>query len=166
MSGWSRSPTPGPGADLEGYGLGDAPADGSVLPWARSWTGSPRPQLLGVDDACRRPPARDAGVGAVARRRGVVLDRPDSVKGRNLAARPDAVVHLESGDEVCVLDGRVGGSGTRGCPPTFVDVYAAKYDTRARRDRAAFGFYVLDARTALTWREVDFPTSATRWTFG
>ena len=29
----------------------------------------------------------------------------------------------------------------------------------------SFGFYVLDARTALTWREVDYPTSATRWTF-
>ena len=53
----------------------------------------------------------------------------------------------------------------RELPAQFVGSYAAKYDIELDVTEPAFGFYVLDARTALTWREVDYPTSATRWTF-
>ena len=69
-------PTPGPVQIIEGYGLGDAPADGSVLPWSTvvEWL-TDGPQLLGHDDPRRRAAARDAGVGTVARRRAVVLVR-------------------------------------------------------------------------------------------
>ena len=59
---------------------------------------------------------------------------PDSVKGRNLAARPDAVVHLESGDEVCILDGRVRRVGHEELPADFVAGVRGEVRHRARRD--------------------------------
>ena len=159
-------PTPGPVQIIEGYGLGDAPADGSALPWSTvvGWLTVGRSYWITTTRADGRPHAMPVW--------GLWLDGalwfssdPDSVKGRNLAARPDAVVHLESGDEVCILDGRVRRARPEELPADFVPAYAAKYDTELDVSEPSFGFYVLDARTALTWREVDYPTSATRWTF-
>lgn len=166
MSNVVSDPTPGPLQIVEGYGLGDAPADGSVLPWSTvvEWLTEARSYWVTSTRADGRPHAMPVW--------GLWLDGalwfssdPESVKGRNLAARPDAVVHLESGDEVCILDGRVRRVGPEELPTSFVDAYAAKYATELDVTEPSFGFYVLDARTALTWREVDYPTSATRWTF-
>jgi hypothetical protein len=152
---------------IEGYGLGDAPADGSVLPWAEvvGWLTAGRNYWVTTARADGRPHAMPVW--------GLWLEGalwfssdPDSVKGRNLAARPDAVVHLESGDEVCILEGRVRHVRSDAVPAAFVDAYDEKYGHRLDLTEPSFGFYVVDARTALTWREVDYPTSATRWTFG
>jgi hypothetical protein len=159
-------PTPGPLQVVDGYGLGDAPADGSVLPWATvvGWLVAARSYWVTTTRADGRPHAMPVW--------GLWLDGalwfstdPESVKGRNFAVRPDAVVHLESGDEVCILDGRVRRAPAVELPGSFVTEYAAKYDTELDVAEPSFGFYVLDARIALTWREVDYPTSNTRWTF-
>jgi hypothetical protein len=159
-------PTPGPVQVIEGYGLGDAPADGSALPWRTvvDWLNAGRSYWVASTRADGRPHAMPVW--------GLWLDGalwfssdPESVKGRNLAARPDAVVHLESADEVCVLEGRVRRVTHEELPSDFVGAYAAKYDVELDVTEPSFGFYVLDARSALTWREVDYPTSATRWTF-
>ena len=166
MSARVADPTPGPVQVVDGYGLGDAPADGSVLAWSTvvEWLTDARSYWVTTTRADGRPHAMPVW--------GLWLDGalwfssdPDSVKGRNLAARPDSVVHLESGDEVCILDGRVRRVTHETLPTTFVDAYAAKYDTHLDVTEPAFGFYVLDANVALTWREVDYPTSATRWSF-
>ena len=78
----SPNPTPGPVHVIDGYGLGEAPADGSVLDWPTvvDWL-APVAQLLGHDGAGRRPPACDAGLGALDRRRAVVLHRPGVGEG-------------------------------------------------------------------------------------
>jgi hypothetical protein len=159
-------PTPGPVQVIKGYGLGDAPADGSVLDWATvvDWLVRARNYWISSTRPDGRPHAMPVW--------GLWIDGtlwfstdPDSYKARNLAARPDVVIHLESGDEVCILDGTARQISSTELPASFVDAYDAKYGHRLDLSEPSFGFYVLDPAVALTWREEDFPTSATRWTF-
>jgi len=91
---------------------------------------------------------------------------PSSRKGRNLAANPRLVVHLESGDDVVILEGAAERLGGESVPPGFADAYEAKYGFRFDPSDPALGIYRLRARVALAWREADFPKSATRWRFG
>lgn len=90
---------------------------------------------------------------------------PQSVKGRNLAARPDLVIHLESGDEAVVMEGRVEYVAAPQLPSGFVPAYAAKYGHELDTSNPDFGFYRVVPVKVLAWREQDFPTSATRFTF-
>ena len=85
---------------------------------------------------------------------------PNSVKGRNLAKNPHAVVHLESGDEVVILEGTVDMVKTPAAVKRFANEYNVKYKVRPEA-----GFYRLKPKVALAWREKDFPKSATRWKF-
>jgi hypothetical protein len=159
-------PTPGPVQVIRGYGLDDAPADGSVLPWATvvEWLVGSRNYWVSSTRPDGRPHSMPVWGLWIEGTLWFSTD-PASYKARNLAARPDAVVHLESGDEVCVLEGIVRRIASDELPASFVDDYDAKYGHRLDVTEPNFGFYVLDASTALTWREADFPTSATRWTF-
>ena len=87
---------------------------------------------------------------------------PTSMKGRNMAARPQIVVHLESGDEVVLLEGTAAPMD-RSRLAGFVEAYDAKYGHRIDTDNAAFGLFQLEPERVLAWREADFPTSATRF---
>lgn len=91
---------------------------------------------------------------------------PTSLKGRNIAARPEIVMHLESGDDTVILEGAVEKVTDAAALATFVDVYEAKYGFRVDTSNANFGVYSLRPRVALTWQERAFPDSATRWRFG
>lgn len=85
-----------------------------------------------------------------------------SRKGRNLADNPQLVLHLESGDEVVILEGVV----EEVSPGAWFDhldrTYFAKYQVHLTQQNPV---YRLVAETAFAWREEDFPTSATRWRF-
>ena len=87
---------------------------------------------------------------------------PTSIKGRNMAARPQIVVHLESGDEAVILEGRAEPL-EQSRHSAFVEAYDEKYGHRIDTDNAAFGLYQLEPERVLAWREADFPTSATRF---
>ena len=93
---------------------------------------------------------------------------PRSVKARNLAANPALVVHLESGDDVVVLEG-VAELISALDPALFeriADQYAAKYNGfRPEPPSAETPFVALRCRVAFGWLETDFVRSATRWTF-
>lgn len=84
-----------------------------------------------------------------------------SKKARNLSENPRLVVHLESGDEVAILQGR----GVRVDQPerlSFLDsICYDKYSVHLG-DSPTF---VLRVETAFAWNEGDFPGSATRWDF-
>ncbi len=87
------------------------------------------------------------------------LDRGDilllhdrrSRKGRNLAEQPAIAVHLESGDDVVILEG----AADRVC----------KYAMRVGAIPGDTGAFAVSPRTVFAWREKDFPVSATRWLF-
>lgn len=87
---------------------------------------------------------------------------PQSLKARNFLARPDVVVHLESGDEVVVVEGRVEAMAAE-LLPAFLDAYEAKYDYRPNAEQVE-GVYQVRPQRVLAWRETDFPTSATSFT--
>ena len=88
---------------------------------------------------------------------------PDSVKARNLAARPHVVIHLESGDDVVIVSGVCERVGPAEMPTSFVGAYEAKYGHRVDVSDPSFGFYRVRPDHILAWREADFPTSATRF---
>lgn len=91
-----------------------------------------------------------------------------SRKSRNLVLNPHAVVHLESGDEVIILEGVMKEIAEASALRRFADAYSAKYDikvgvtSKARRTTAIF---TMRPSTAYAWLESDYPGSATRWQF-
>jgi nitroimidazol reductase NimA-like FMN-containing flavoprotein (pyridoxamine 5'-phosphate oxidase superfamily) len=148
----------------EAYGL-QAPAEG-LLPWewvterlrsARNyWVGSTRPDgrphccpVWGVwlDDAVYFSTARATR------------------KGRNLEASRDAVIHLESGDEVVIVEGRVEEVPSDEPVDRVADPYEQKYGLRPPLADPGNVLYALRPTLVLAWRESDFPQSATRWRF-
>lgn len=85
---------------------------------------------------------------------------PDTRWSRNLAANPHVAVHLESGEDVVILEGTVERIVDPAQP--FVtqidDAYEAKYQMRH-----GVPFWVLRPQVAFAWSQ--FPTNATRWRF-
>ena len=90
---------------------------------------------------------------------------PMSRKGRNLGHGGEIAVHLESGDEVVVIEGVVERVTRADLYTAFADGYEAKYALRPEPDNPAGAIYRVAPRIVLAWREADFATSATRWTF-
>jgi PPOX class probable F420-dependent enzyme len=86
---------------------------------------------------------------------------PESVKGRNLAADPRIAVHLESGDEVAVLEGTAAPVAVpEDAAAAFADAYEQKYEVRPD---VADGFYRVQPVTLLTWTETIYPHGKFRW---
>jgi PPOX class probable F420-dependent enzyme len=90
---------------------------------------------------------------------------PVSRKGRNITAQPEVAVHLESGDDVVILEGRAERVADQATLERMVEVYDHKYATRFDPTDPNFGVYVVRPVTAYAWFEKSFPTSATRWRF-
>ncbi len=90
---------------------------------------------------------------------------PSSRKGRNLAVNPQVVVHLESGDDVVVVEGVAETWHDPAQLARFADAYDAKYGIRVDVTDDAFGVYRVAPVVAFAWSERDFPTSAVRWSF-
>jgi hypothetical protein len=91
-----------------------------------------------------------------------------SQKARNIAANPNIVVHLESGDEVVILEGMLEIVSDTGMFPRLSEEYKQKYDFDPFGENGGLPddpFYTLKVRKAYAWREKDFPKSATRWKF-
>lgn len=86
---------------------------------------------------------------------------PQSAKGRNLARDSRAVVHLESGEDVVVLEGHVDVCQDAGVLAGVLDAYEEKYGYRPEVP----AFFFLRPRVAQTWTEQDFTKNATRWVF-
>jgi hypothetical protein len=148
------------------YGISKDPPDPEALPWSQvqGWLAASRSYWICTTRADGRPHAMP--VWAVWLDGAVVFSTdPTSIKGRNLAARPDIVVHLESGDEVCVVEGQAERVSGEAVGERFVDLYEAKYAFRIDLDKESYGFYRVRPRVVLAWLESSFPTTATRWEF-
>ncbi len=88
----------------------------------------------------------------------------NSRKGRNLAANPEVVIHLESGDEVVVIEGTVEEFDDPALFARFVEEYNTKYSFKPEADPKNL-YYRLKPRVAFAWLEKDFVNSASRWHF-
>lgn len=86
-------------------------------------------------------------------------------KARNLTAKPETVVHLESGDEAVIVEGRIEEIADHSSLERVAEPYAAKYGMRPPLEAPGNVLYALRPRRVLAWRESDFPKSATRWRF-
>lgn len=85
----------------------------------------------------------------------------ESQKARNFANQPEIVVHLESGDDTVILEGRVAQEHDAARIAPVDKLYAAKYPPFDPTPSSMF--FVLRPHTALAWLERDFPNTATRW---
>lgn len=91
-----------------------------------------------------------------------------SRKGKNLAQNPRIAVHLESGDEVCIIEGVVDEVKSKAALKKFVDAYGAKYAMKPEELQQVLGgaaIYLVRPTAVFAWLESDFVKSATRWTF-
>ena len=89
-----------------------------------------------------------------------------SQKARNIAHNPALVVHLESGDDVVILEGVVERVTDEALLAQMAEVYGAKYPPFTPDPSEPGSLYLqLRPQKALGWREADFPNSATRWRF-
>jgi nitroimidazol reductase NimA-like FMN-containing flavoprotein (pyridoxamine 5'-phosphate oxidase superfamily) len=96
---------------------------------------------------------------------------PRTRRARNLAANPAVVVHLESGDEVVILEGeaREVGSPERALAERLSAGFTAKYASTSygyspppeQWDRG--GLWAMRPHVAFGWSE--FPRTTTRWVF-
>ena len=88
----------------------------------------------------------------------------NSVKALNLARDPRAVVHLESGDDVVILEGVAVPMRGQDLRERYADIYEEKYDFHPEGMEGAVAFCVAP-KVVLAWHEVDFPKTATRFRF-
>jgi general stress protein 26 len=86
-----------------------------------------------------------------------------SRKARNLARNPATVVHLESGDEVVILEGAAEEVTDAARRAALDAAYQAKYEMAMTEAPGNLSIWAVIPRVALAWRERDFPRSATRW---
>lgn len=84
---------------------------------------------------------------------------PQSRKGHNLLVNHRAVVHLESGDQVVIVEGTASMLPTGSLPERADAAYVAKYGLHMK-DGPVFQ---IKPSIVLAWSEEDYPESATRW---
>jgi len=93
----------------------------------------------------------------------------NSRKARNFRENPHAVVHLESGDEVVILEGVIAQLSDESVLKRVGMLYAEKYDIdlgeEIQPDSGA-ALWMFTPKTGMSWLESDFPNTATRWAFG
>jgi hypothetical protein len=92
-----------------------------------------------------------------------------TVKARNLAADPRAVVHLESGEDVLIVRGLLDDLGAPAEVQCIVAALAAKY-TRPEdqqylpsNDPPFDAVYALRPQSVMAWRLDDYAASERRW---
>jgi nitroimidazol reductase NimA-like FMN-containing flavoprotein (pyridoxamine 5'-phosphate oxidase superfamily) len=154
--------------NIPGYGI--PASEEGLLPWSHVrermenaynyWIGTTRPD--------GRPHATPVW--------GVWLDytlyfggSPNTRRGRDLAANPAVVVHLESGSDVVILEGEAHElhAPDRALATRVAAAYAAKYATLGYEPSPDAwddgGLYAVRPRVAFAWTR--FPEDATRWHF-
>lgn len=90
----------------------------------------------------------------------------NSRKARNLLRDSRAVLHLESGDEVVILEGRMHIETDAAILARVGQDYAVKYGLDPVADPMPTSlFFAFVPQVGLSWLETDFPKTATRWTF-
>lgn len=165
-----RRPRAGRPTMPEGYGVPDT--DEGVLDWG--WAEERLERALNYWFATTRPDGRPHAMPAWA----VWLEgtlyfegSPLTRRARNIADNPAVVVHLESGDDVVILEGeaREVGKPDRGLAERLSGAFTAKYAATKYEYRPPpeqwddGGLWSVRPRVAFGW--TDFPADTTRWRF-
>jgi len=87
---------------------------------------------------------------------------PVSRKAQNLKSNPAVSVHVDSGDEPVILEGRV---EIVDLDKTIDAAYHKKYKIHLLEFPEPVFLFRLRPKIVLAWREKDFGTSATKWNF-
>jgi nitroimidazol reductase NimA-like FMN-containing flavoprotein (pyridoxamine 5'-phosphate oxidase superfamily) len=153
----------------DGYGV---PTDeAGLLPW--SWAVERLEKARNYWFSTTRPDGRPHAMPAWA----VFLDgvlyfegSPETRRARNVTQNPAISVHLESGDEVVILEGEARAVGkpdralAERLSASFTEKYAASHDYRPAPDQwDEGGLWAVRPRVAFAWNE--FPKGLTRWHF-
>jgi hypothetical protein len=93
----------------------------------------------------------------------VFSSSPSSVKARNIRREPRLVIHLESGDEVVILEG-----AAEHVPldDAIADANGAKYGFRPEVNDPDACWVSLRPSRAFAWLESSYPDTATRFDWG
>jgi hypothetical protein len=131
-----------------------------------------RAQLLGVHDPPRRATHAKPVWGVWLGGHFLFSTHPQTVTARNLKANPALVVHLESGEQVAIVEGEAMRFDERGLLARFGEAYEAKYDWRLSPEdldpeNPDAAFYAVRPRSALSWgTATEIGETITRWSFG
>jgi len=93
---------------------------------------------------------------------------PRTRKARNLIENPHATVHLESGADVVVVEGRATPLTDPERIDRFLEAYNPKYDWNFTPQDVAEGLFAVVPRKAFAWSGDEgelFTGTGTRWTF-
>lgn len=92
-----------------------------------------------------------------------------TVKARNIAARPNVAIHLESTEDVVIVYGELVDLGVPAGRPDVTDAFVQKYDRRTdapylpSADPAFDVLWRLTPHRALLWLMEDYDGSQQRW---
>ncbi|MCX6022842.1 MAG: pyridoxamine 5'-phosphate oxidase family protein [Chloroflexi bacterium] len=151
---------------VSGYGIDQTPTEG-MLPWAavRDRIAQARNYWVATTQPNGAPHVMPVW-GLWLREAFYFSTDPASRKGRNLAVNPRVAVHLESGDDVVILEGTAERLKNDAVPSEFSNAYFEKYQVRLDTNDPSMPYYRVNLRVALAWLEQDFLQTATRWRFG
>jgi hypothetical protein len=166
-------PTPSRPHLPRGYGIEKATgAPGDRLPWSQvsEWLTSARNYWVCTSRPDGRPHAKP--VWAVWLERQILFStHPKTMTARNLQAHPALVVHLESGDQVVIVEGTAMQLDDRPLLARFGEAYQAKYHwplSPADLDpgNPDADYYAVRPRVALSWdTATEIGETITRWNF-
>jgi general stress protein 26 len=137
-----------------------------MLPW--NWLDERMEKALNYWVATTRPDGRPhvMPVWGVWLNRGFYFGtHPQSRKARNLKTNPQMAVHLESAEEVIIVEGAIEEVREKSLLSQFNEVYLAKYQMPAGHGEEDAPIYCLQPRVAFAWQVMTINQSATRWLF-
>jgi general stress protein 26 len=148
------------------YGMADAKNGKGLLPWSHVGERMERSRNYWI--CTTRPDGRPHVMpvwGVWVEDRFYFGTDRRSRKARNLASNPVMAVHLESGDDVIIVEGPAEEVTDRTVLGQIDKGYAKKYKMGLSGHPGDTVIYGLKPRVAFAWREQDFNLSATRWAF-
>lgn len=160
----NRDATPEPLDVADDYGLDELGANHRSLDDVYSAIAGARNWWIITVAASGRPHAAPVW-GLITDDRMLFCSDGSSVKTRNLRAYPYVTVHLESGDDVIIVDATATTVDAADLPDSFVDDYETKYDFRPDPSAPAFTTHEIHPTKLITWHEADFAATAARWRF-
>ena len=153
---------------MPGYGLDDPKYKFTplTLEWVGERMATARNYWIGTSRRDGRPHAAPVW-GVWMDERLLFSTGAPSQKARNIARSAEVIAHLESGDDVVIIEGHAVVVTDAGARSRFDADYKKKYDfdPGAAADPTSL-VYRVEPRTILAWREKDFPGTASRWRFG